>query len=214
MNTQISKNVAQALLQIKAIKLNPTNYFTWASGWFSPIYCDNRKILSYPEIRKMVARSFAEVIRERYPEATMIAGVATGAIAHGILAAEELGMPFIYVRSAPKSHGMTNQIEGEYKKGDKVVVIEDLISTGGSSLAAVQALRDAGCDVLGMVAIFTYGFPTAESNFKEAACVLDTLSNYETLIDIAVQENYIISDDLTTLKEWRKAPEKWNNLDK
>lgn len=210
MNTQISKNVAQALLQIKAIKLNPTNYFTWASGWFSPIYCDNRKILSYPEIRKMVARSFAEVIRERYPEATMIAGVATGAIAHGILAAEELGMPFIYVRSAPKSHGMTNQIEGEYKKGDKVVVIEDLISTGGSSLAAVQALRDAGCDVLGMVAIFTYGFPTAESNFEQANCVLDTLSNYETLIDIAVQEKYIISDDLATLKEWRKAPDKWN----
>lgn len=210
MNSQISKNVAQALLQIKAIKLNPTNYFTWASGWHSPIYCDNRKILSYPEIRNMVARSFAEIIRERYPEATMIAGVATGAIAHGILAAEELGMPFIYVRSAPKSHGMTNQIEGEFKKGDKVVVIEDLISTGGSSLAAVQALRDAGCEVLGMVAIFTYGFPTAENNFKEAACVLDTLSNYETLIDIAVQENYILPDHLDTLKEWRQAPDKWN----
>lgn len=210
MNSQISKNVAQALLQIKAIKLNPTNYFTWASGWHSPIYCDNRKILSYPEIRKMVARSFAEVIRERYPEATMIAGVATGAIAHGILAAEELGMPFIYVRSAPKSHGMTNQIEGEYQKGDKVVVIEDLISTGGSSLAAVEALRQAGCDVLGMVAIFTYGFPTAEDNFAQAACVLDTLSNYETLIDIAVQDKYILSDDLSTLKEWRNAPDKWN----
>lgn len=210
MNSQISKNVAQALLQIKAIKLNPTNYFTWASGWHSPIYCDNRKILSYPEIRKMVARSFAEVIRERYPEATMIAGVATGAIAHGILAAEELGMPFIYVRSAPKSHGMTNQIEGEYQKGDKVVVIEDLISTGGSSLAAVEALRQAGCDVLGMVAIFTYGFPTAEDNFAQAACVLDTLSNYETLIDIAVEDQYILSDDLSTLKEWRNAPDKWN----
>lgn len=210
MNSQISKNVAQALLQIKAIKLNPTNYFTWASGWNSPIYCDNRKILSYPQIRNMVACSFAKVIKERYPEATIIAGVATGAIAHGILAAEELGMPFIYVRSAPKSHGMTNQIEGEYKKGDKVVVIEDLISTGGSSLAAVEALRQAGCEVLGMVAIFTYGFPTAENNFANVNCKLDTLSNYEDLINIAVKENYIISDDLKTLKEWREAPDKWN----
>ena len=210
MNNSISRNVAESLLQIKAIKLNPTNYFTWASGWHSPIYCDNRKILSYPDIRKTVARSFAEVINGLYPDAEVIAGVATGAIAHGILVAEELKKPFIYVRSAPKSHGMTNQIEGEYKKGDKVVVIEDLISTGGSSLSAVQALRDAGCDVLGMVAIFTYGFPQAEENFKNANVKVDTLSDYNTLIGVAVEKNYILSADLETLKSWREAPDKWN----
>lgn len=210
MNNSISRNVAESLLQIKAIKLNPANYFTWASGWHSPIYCDNRKILSYPEIRKMVARSFAETINELYPDAEVIAGVATGAIAHGILAAEELQKPFIYVRSAPKSHGMTNQIEGEYKKGDKVVVVEDLISTGGSSLSAVQALRDAGCEVLGMVAIFTYGFPQAEENFRNAGVKVDTLSDYNTLIGVAVEKDYILSADLETLKSWRESPDKWN----
>ena len=210
MNNSISRNVAESLLQIKAIKLNPANYFTWASGWHSPIYCDNRKILSYPEIRKMVARSFAETINKLYPDAEVIAGVATGAIAHGILAAEELQKPFIYVRSAPKSHGMTNQIEGEYKKGDKVVVVEDLISTGGSSLSAVQALRDAGCEVLGMVAIFTYGFPQAEENFRNAGVKVDTLSDYNTLIGVAVEKDYILSADLETLKSWREAPDKWN----
>ncbi|MBE9488137.1 MAG: orotate phosphoribosyltransferase [Bacteroidetes bacterium] len=210
MNKFIGTQVAESLLQIKAIKLNPTNYFTWASGWHSPIYCDNRKILSYPQIRKMVARSFASFIKEKYPEATTIAGVATGAIAHGILVAEELNLPFIYVRSAPKSHGLTNQIEGEYKKGDKVVVIEDLISTGGSSLSAVEALRASEVDVLGLVAIFTYGFQTAVNNFASANCNMDTLSNYETLIDVALEEKYILQEDLETLKEWRKAPDKWN----
>ena len=210
MNNSISKTVAESLLQIKAIKLNPTNYFTWASGWNSPIYCDNRKILSYPAIRKEVAVSFAQVVSELYPDADIIAGVATGAIAHGILVAEELNKPFIYVRSAPKSHGMTNQIEGQYKAGDKIVVIEDLISTGGSSLAAVEALRQAGCEVLGMVAIFTYGFPQAEENFVKADCKLDTLSNYHSLIEVAAQNGYISEEHIGTLKEWREAPEKWN----
>ena len=157
-----AKQIAGSLLQIKAIKLNPTNHFTWASGWYSPIYCDNRKILSYPAVRKQVYEAFADLVAEKYPEAEVLAGVATGAIAHGVLVAEKMGKPFIYVRSAPKSHGLTNQVEGEVKPGSKVVVIEDLVSTGGSSLSAVDALKKAGCDVLGMVAIFTYGFPTAE----------------------------------------------------
>ncbi|MDL2230758.1 orotate phosphoribosyltransferase, partial [Alistipes sp. OttesenSCG-928-L06] len=165
--SSIEKEIAKSLLQIKAIKLNPASPFTWASGWNSPIYCDNRKTLSYPAVRKQVYEAFAQVISEKYPQADIIAGVATGAIAHGVLAAEAMGKPFIYVRSAPKSHGMTNQVEGEYTPGAKVVVIEDLVSTGGSSLNAVEALRDAGCEVLGMVAIFTYGFPKAEENFAQ-----------------------------------------------
>ena len=160
-----AKQIAGSLLQIKAIKLNPTNHFTWASGWYSPIYCDNRKILSYPAVRKQVYEAFAALIAEKYPQAEVLAGVATGAIAHGALVAEKMGKPFIYVRSAPKSHGLTNQVEGEVKPGAKVVVIEDLVSTGGSSLSAVEALQKAGCEVLGMVAIFTYGFPAAEQNF-------------------------------------------------
>lgn len=209
MKNAIANQVAESLLQIKAIKLNPTNYFTWASGWHSPIYCDNRKILSFPEIRKVVYKSFVSIIRDLYPDAEIIAGVATGAIAHGALVAEEMGKPFIYVRSAPKNHGLANQIEGDYHAGAKVVVIEDLISTGGSSLAAVEALRAAGCEVLGMVAIFTYGFPVAEANFRTANCKLDTLSNYQTLIEVAKRENYIIEDDIQTLKEWRENPSEW-----
>ena len=205
----MEKKIAQSLLQIKAIKLNPSNYFTWASGWHSPIYCDNRKILSYPAVRREVYESFAEVIAEKYPEAEIIAGVATGAIAHGVLAAEKLGKPFIYVRSAPKSHGLTNQIEGEYHPGAKVVVIEDLISTGGSSLSAVEALRNAGCDVLGMVAIFTYGFPTAEANFAAAGVELTTLSNYPAMIALAAEQGYVHPDELATLAEWRKDPANW-----
>ena len=205
----MEKKIAQSLLQIKAIKLNPSNYFTWASGWHSPIYCDNRKILSYPAVRREVYESFAEVIAEKYPEAEIIAGVATGAIAHGVLAAEKLGKPFIYVRSAPKSHGLTNQIEGEYHPGAKVVVIEDLISTGGSSLSAVEALRNAGCDVLGMVAIFTYGFPTAEVNFAAAGVELTTLSNYPAMIALAAEQGYVHPDELATLAEWRKDPANW-----
>ncbi|MBQ4278721.1 MAG: orotate phosphoribosyltransferase [Rikenellaceae bacterium] len=205
----MEKKIAQSLLQIKAIKLNPSNYFTWASGWHSPIYCDNRKVLSYPEVRKQVYESFAGVIARKYPEAEIIAGVATGAIAHGVLAAEALGKPFIYVRSAPKSHGLSNQIEGEYRKGARVVVVEDLISTGGSSLSAVEALRDAGCEVLGMVAIFTYGFPTAGENFARAGVELTTLSNYPAMIALAAEQGYVRPDELATLAEWRKDPANW-----
>ncbi len=201
--------VAQSLLQIKAIKLNPANPFTWASGWKSPIYCDNRKTLSYPEVRKLIYESFAERITELYPEAEIIAGVATGAIAHGVLAAEKMGKPFIYVRSAPKSHGLTNQVEGEYRTGAKVVVIEDLVSTGGSSLNAVEALRDAGCEVLGMLAIFTYGFPTAAGNFAKAGVRLDTLSDYSTMIALAAEQGYVHPDELDALREWRESPSTW-----
>ena len=208
MNT-IERNVAQTLLQIKAIKLSPANYFTWASGWHSPIYCDNRKILSFPEARKLVYESFAEVIAEKYPEVEVVAGVATGAIAHGVLAAEKMGKPFIYVRSAPKSHGLENQVEGDVKPGAKVVVIEDLVSTGGSSLAAVEALRKAGCEVLGMVAIFTYGFPVAVENFEKSGVKLDTLSNYGAMIALAAEEGYVKEEELETLQEWRKNPSQW-----
>lgn len=204
-----AKQIAGSLLQIKAIKLNPTNHFTWASGWYSPIYCDNRKILSYPAVRKQVYEAFADLIAEKYPEAEVLAGVATGAIAHGVLVAEKMGKPFIYVRSAPKSHGLTNQVEGEVKPGSKVVVIEDLVSTGGSSLSAVEALKKAGCDVLGMVAIFTYGFPTAEQNFANAGVKLDTLSNYNTMIEMAIEQGYVHPDELETLKEWRRDPAAW-----
>lgn len=209
MNNAISTQVAEALLEIKAIKLSPSEYFTWASGWYSPIYCDNRKLLSYPKARKLVYEAFAKVIAEKYPEADILAGVATGAIAHGVLAAEAMGKPFIYVRSAPKGHGLSNQIEGEYKAGMKVVVIEDLISTGGSSLSAVEALRVAGCEVLGMVAIFSYQFSLAADNFAKAGCELTTLSNYTALIDVAESQKYIQPSDVETLKEWRKSPETW-----
>lgn len=206
----LEKKIAKSLLQIKAIKLNPTNYFTWASGWNSPIYCDNRKILSYPSVRKEVYEGFAEVIANKYPEAEIIAGVATGAIAHGVLAAEAMGKPFIYVRSAPKQHGLSNQVEGEYTPGAKVVVIEDLVSTGGSSLNAVEALRAAGVEVLGMVAIFTYGFPTAAENFHNAGVELTTLSNYNTMISEAIAQGYVAQSELQTLKEWREDPAGWN----
>ena len=207
--TDIEKRIARNLLQIKAIKLNPANHFTWASGWFSPIYCDNRKILSYPAVRREVYESFAEIIAEKYPEAEIIAGVATGAIAHGALVAEKLGKPFIYVRSAPKSHGLTNQVEGEYRPGSRVVVVEDLVSTWGGSLGAVGALSGAGCEVLGMVAIFTYGFPKAQENFRKAGVRLDTLSNYNAMIDLAVEQGYVREEDLARLREWRSSPETW-----
>lgn len=205
----LDKKIAKSLLQIKAIKLNPTNHFTWASGWFSPIYCDNRKILSYPAVRKEVYEGFAGMIAAKYPDAEVIAGVATGAIAHGVLVAEKMGKPFIYVRSAPKAHGLANQVEGECKPGAKVVVIEDLVSTGGSSLSAVEALRSAGCEVLGMMAIFTYGFPAAEENFARAGVQLDTLSNYNALIAEAVGQGYVQAADQETLREWRRDPANW-----
>ena len=200
-------------MQIKAIKLNPANPFTWASGWRSPIYCDNRKILSYPAVRKRVYEAFAQVIAEKYPQAEVIAGVATGAIAHGALAAERLGKPFIYVRSAPKSHGLANQVEGEVTPGAKVVVVEDLVSTGGSSLNAVQALRDAGVEVLGMVAIFTYGFPKAAENFVQNKVELTTLSNYDAMIAQAAEQGYVRASELETLAAWRRSPDTWQTGD-
>ena len=205
--SSVAENVALHLLKIKAIKLEPAHPFTWASGWKSPIYCDNRKTLSYPEVRSYIRDQFAAVVREKYPQAEVIAGVATGAIAQGVLVAQELNLPFIYIRSSAKSHGLENLIEGEYKAGQKVVVIEDLISTGGSSLQAVEALRKAGCEVLGMAAIFTYGFQKATDNFKAAACELTTLSNYNAMIDLAVKTGYVQEADVEKLKEWRKSPE-------
>jgi orotate phosphoribosyltransferase len=201
--------IADYLLQIKAIKLQPSNPFTWASGWKSPIYCDNRKTLSFPVVRTFIRDSFVKTVRDLYPGAGLIAGVATGAIAHGALAAQELGLPFIYVRSEAKNHGLGNQIEGYYEKGQKVVVIEDLISTGGSSLNAVRALREAGCEVMGMVAIFTYGFPKASGGFESEKCRLDTLCDYGTLIETAVRSGYITQTEIDTLKEWRLEPSVW-----
>jgi len=205
----VKRRIAESLLQIKSIKLETANFFTWASGWHSPIYCDNRKILSYPAVRGQVRDAFAELIARKYPGAEVLAGVATGAIAHGALVAEKMGLPFIYVRSAPKAHGLSNQVEGEVAPGAKVVVIEDLISTGGSSLSAVEALRAAGCEVLGMVAIFTYGFPRAAANFAERGVALDTLSDYQTLIPLAAERGYIRPADLDALNEWRESPETW-----
>ncbi len=205
----VAKNIAAGLLQINAIKLSPANLFTWASGWRSPIYCDNRRVLSHPDMRTRVRDAFASLVRAKYPEAEVIAGVATGAIAHGVLVAEALGLPFMYVRSAPKGHGLENLIEGEYRAGQKVVVIEDLISTGGSSLAAVGALKAAGLDVLGMAAIFTYGFDTAVRNFAEAGVALDTLSDYPTLIALAEETGYVRAEDVAALRKWREDPAKF-----
>jgi orotate phosphoribosyltransferase len=203
------KKTAEYLLQIKAIKLQPSNPFTWASGWKSPIYCDNRKTLSFPEIRSYIRDSFAALIKDLYPRAELIAGVATGAIAHGILVADVLGLPFIYVRSGAKEHGLGNQIEGYFEEGQKVVVIEDLISTGGSSLSAVTVLRDAHCDVMGMMAIFTYEFKKAADAFLSGNCKLDTLSNYTTLVDTALKTGYIGQEEVETLKKWRLDPANW-----
>jgi orotate phosphoribosyltransferase len=206
---KFEKKTAEYLLQINAIKLQPSNPFTWASGWKSPIYCDNRKTLSFPEVRSFIGSSFASLIKELYPDAEVIAGVATGAIAHGVLAADRLELPFIYVRSEAKEHGLGNQIEGFFKPGQKVVVIEDLISTGGSSLNAVRALRDAGCVVLGMAAIFTYEFKKATDAFEKENCRLDTLSNYTALVETAVKTGYIGQAEVETLKSWRLDPAGW-----
>jgi len=206
---EIEKQIAQQLLQINAIKLNPAKPFVWASGWNSPIYCDNRKTLSFPEVRASIRDSFVKIIRDRYPDVEGIAGVATGAIAHGALVAEEMGLPFIYIRSSAKGHGMENLIEGHYKPEQRFVVVEDLISTGGSSLKAVEAMRKGGCTVLGMAAIFTYGFQKAVDNFSDAHCAVDTLSNYETLLEIASETGYINKEEIATLQEWRKSPDTW-----
>jgi orotate phosphoribosyltransferase len=201
--------LAKRLLQIKAVKLQPANPFTWASGWKSPIYCDNRKTLSYPAIRNFIKLELARTIIEKYDNVTTIAGVATGAIAQGAMVAEELNLPFVYIRATPKDHGLENLIEGDLKPGSKVVVIEDLISTGGSSLKAVEAIRNAGCHVVGMVAIFTYGFAVAEEKFKEAKVNLTTLCNYDIILDEALKIDYIDESEIKTLQEWRKDPAKW-----
>lgn len=203
------KAFASKLLRIKAIKLQPDNPFTWASGWKSPFYCDNRKTLSFPELRNYVKLELTHAVLEHFPEAEAIAGVATGAIAQGALVADALGLPFVYVRSKAKDHGMENLIEGELKSGTKVVVIEDLISTGGSSLKAVDAIRRAGCEVIGMVASYTYGFPVAKQAFDDAKVELITLTDYEHVVAEALETGYISDADVEVLNEWRKAPADW-----
>lgn len=200
---------ASKLLEVKAIKLQPTDPFTWASGWKSPFYCDNRKTLSYPGLRSFVKIELARMIAEEFPKATAVAGVATGAIAQGALVADELGMPFAYVRSKAKDHGMQNLIEGTLPEGAKVIVVEDLISTGGSSLKAVEALRAAGFEVVGMVASYTYGFPVAEQAFAEAGVRLVTLTNYEAVRDVALETGYIEQNHVALLNEWRANPSEW-----
>lgn len=209
--SEIEQKIAEFLLQIKAIKLEPTNPFTWASGLKSPIYCDNRVTLSYPTIRTYIRQKFSEVIHEEFGSVDMISGVATAGIAQGVLVAQDLGLPFTYVRSSAKGHGRQNLIEGEVVDGQRVVVIEDLVSTGKSSLSAVQALRDAGCNVVGLLSIFTYNLPVAEENFREAKCRLISLSNYETLISYALEHQFISASEIETLRQWRLDPENWSN---
>lgn len=206
---QPERLLAEKLLQISAIKLQPNNPFTWASGWNSPIYTDNRKVLSYPDIRSFIKVELSRIILENFPEAEAIAGVATGAIAMGALVADELNLPYVYVRSTPKDHGLENLIEGNLKPRTKVVVIEDLISTGGSSLKAVEAIRTAACEVVGMCALFTYQFPVSIKRFRDADVKLITLSNYSAMLEVAVETNYIQPFELATLEEWRKDPASW-----
>lgn len=205
----LDRLLAENLLKISAIKLQPEHPFTWASGWNSPIYTDNRKTLSYPSVRTFIKEEMCRLIMENFGTPDAIAGVATGAIAMGAMVADDLGLPYVYVRSTPKDHGLENLIEGNLKPGQKVVVIEDLISTGGSSLKAVEAIRAAGCEVVGMAAIFTYGFPIAINRFKEAGVNLVTLSNYNAMLESALETKYIRAEDLDTLKEWRKDPANW-----
>ncbi len=207
----VERLVAAKLMEIKAVKLQPSNPFTWASGWHSPIYCDNRKTLAYPEVRTIIKTGLVSAIQRIYAgqKIDAIAGVATGAIAQGALVADALGVPFLYVRSAPKDHGMGNLIEGKVEEGWNVVVVEDLISTGMSSLKAVAALRDAKVNVLGMVAIFTYQFPQAQQAFEEAKVELNTLSNYTELVAEAAELNYIKPEEIEVLKQWRANPSEW-----
>ena len=205
----LEKLFAEKLLKVKAIKLQPSNPFTWASGWKSPFYCDNRKTLSYPSLRNFVKIEISRIILEKFGQVDAIAGVATGAIAQGALVAEELSLPFVYVRSSPKDLGLEKLIEGELRPGMKVVVIEDLISTGGSSLKAVEAIRRDGCEVIGMVAAYTYGFPVAIEAFKEAKVNLVTLTNYEAVLDVALKTGYINDEDIALLDAWRKDPAHW-----
>lgn len=205
----LDRILAEKLMKISAIKLQPANPFTWASGWNSPIYTDNRKTLSYPEVRNFIKVELCRVILEEFERPDAIAGVATGAIAQGALVANALGLPYVYVRSTPKDHGLENLIEGDLKPGQKVVVIEDLVSTGGSSLKAVDAIRNAGCEVVGMAAIFTYEFPVAVEAFRKADVKLVTLSNYNALINVALETGFIHENDVETLREWRMNPAQW-----
>ncbi|MBD5185850.1 MAG: orotate phosphoribosyltransferase [Bacteroidales bacterium] len=206
---QLDRLLAEKLLRISAIQLQPEMPFIWASGWNSPIYTDNRKTLSYPDIRNFIKVELCRLIMENFEEPDAIAGVATGAIAQGALVADTMGLPYVYVRSTPKDHGLENLIEGNLKPGQKVVVIEDLISTGGSSLKAVEAIRAAGCEVVGMAAIFTYGFPIAVKRFKDANVTLCTLSNYNSMLEAALETNYIQEKDVETLRQWREDPANW-----
>jgi len=203
--------MAQFLLQIKAIKLNLEQPYTWASGWKSPIYCDNRITLSYPVIRTYIRQQFAELINDDFGDIDLIAGVATGGIAHGVLVAQDMGLPFAYVRSSAKGHGLTNSIEGVVESGQSVIVIEDLISTGGSSLKVVEALREAGANVKGLVSIFNYGFQVADDTFKDAGCIVHSLSDYNFLIEQALADGFIREADMAILKKWRENPADWNN---
>lgn len=205
----VERIIAEKLLKIRAIILQPNNPFTWASGWNSPIYTDNRKTLSYPEIRSLIKVELSRVILENFGKPDAVAGVATGAIAQGALVADTLGVPYVYIRSTPKDHGLENLIEGNLIPGQRVIVVEDLISTGKSSLKAVEAVRNAGCEVLGMTAIFTYDFPIAREAFSSANVPLITLSNYNAMLEAALESNYISDSDIETLKEWRKNPADW-----
>jgi orotate phosphoribosyltransferase len=209
-NKDTAEKTAELLLQINAIKLNPRNPFTWASGWQSPIYCDNRLILSFPLIRNYVRDEFAKNIEKQFGKPDVIAGVATGAIGIGILVAESMGLPFVYVRPEAKKHGRQNQVEGFLQKGQNVVIVEDLISTGNSSLLAVEALRAAGANIKGMAAIFTYGFDVATENFKNANVDLLTLSNYQNLLNLAVAKRYITEEEEQTLRDWNSRPSTWS----
>jgi orotate phosphoribosyltransferase len=208
-NTDSAFKIAEYLLQIKAIKLQPDKPFTWASGWKSPIYCDNRVTLSYPKIRTYIRQLFSEEIAQNYAKPDVIAGVATGGIAIGALVAEELGLPFVYVRPDSKKHGLGNQIEGRIEKGQSVVVIEDLISTGGSSLNAVAALREAGAQVKGLISIFSYNFALSQEAFKKAKCNYTSLCTYDTLIEQALKANFINEDEMHSLERWREDPANW-----
>lgn len=206
----ISSKVAEYLLEIKAVKLQPDEPFTWSSGWLSPIYCDNRISLSYPQVRTFFKEAFAMAVKSRFPEATALVGVATAGIALGALVAEELGLPYAYCRPKPKEHGMRNQLEGRLEENAKVVVVEDLISTGGSSLKVVEYLRNDGYEVLGLGALFTYGFKEAEKNFHHAHCEFFTLSHYNELIHQAIKSGYISASSLSELEAWRHDPGNWN----
>ncbi|MGJ1431051.1 orotate phosphoribosyltransferase [Sphingobacterium spiritivorum] len=206
---EVEQKVAESLLQIKAIKLQPKSPFTWASGWRSPIYCDNRITLSYPAIRTYIRQKLSKLIQEEFGSVDMISGVATAGIPQGVLVAQDLGLPFTYVRSSAKDHGRQNLIEGEVVSGQRVVVVEDLVSTGKSSLQAVKALREAGCNVVGLVSIFSYGFDEAVQNFAEAKCAFFSLCDYNALIQVAAERNYIMEEDVDVLRQWRVSPSTW-----